>query len=345
MDALNKRNPAASVTLGGELATGWDSSDRLPQRLESFAILKQRSDNFTAWAKSGAIYNPTRQQKKTILSLDTCGSFLLFRQYTSANRTRLIGGCTCKKHLLCALCASRRGVKNTQAYKEKFNQLQSVNPDLDVYFLTFTIKNGEDLLERFSHLRSSIQALLKKRNHQAASHRNIKTEMYKFIGGVFAYEFKRGSRENLWHPHIHMLALLPKGLRVDYEILKTEWLEITGDSSVINIQKAENDSAFLEVFAYALKFSEMENDDRWYASQLLANERLISSFGDVRGVVVDESNNDELLEDEEYYDLIFNWEAGRYDLAFKVENNPAREQFNRENAHMRSAFIRETQGA
>lgn len=344
MSAPIKENPIASVTLGGELATGWDSSDRLPVRLESFAILKQRSDNFSAWAKSGFLQNLTRHQKKIILSLDSCGSYLLFRQYTSANRTRLIGGCTCKKHLLCALCASRRGVKNTQAYKEKFNQLQTVNPDLDIYFLTFTIQNGIDLMERFSHLRSSMQSLLKNRNHQAASHRNIKTEMFKFIGGVFAYEFKRGAGQNLWHPHIHMLALLPKGLRVDAEVLKSEWREITGDSFVINIEKVQNDSPFLEVFAYALKFSEMENDDRWYASQLLANERLISSFGEVRGVVVDESNNDELLDDPEYYDMIFNWQAGRYNLTKQVENNPERQQFNRENAHMRSSFIRDTQG-
>ncbi len=339
-----KRNPAASVTLGGELATGLDSNERLPARLESFGILKQRSDNFTAWAKSGVIQNLNRLQKKIVDSLDVCGSFLLFRQYTSANRTRLIGGCTCKKHLLCALCASRRGVKNTQAYKEKFNQLQAENPDLDIYFLTFTVKNGDDLFERYSHLKKSMQALLKKRNHQSASHRGIKTEMFKYTGGVFAFEFKRGAIENLWHPHIHMLALLPKGLRVDWEILKAEWLEITGDSSVINFEKAENDNAFLEVFAYALKFSEMENIDRWNASQILRNERLISSFGDVRGVVVDESDNDDLLDaDEPFFDMIFNWQAGRYNLSMKVEHNSEAEQFKRENALLISSAMRCTQ--
>ena len=161
------------------------------------------------------------------------------------------------------------------------------------------------------------------------------------VAGVFAYEFKRGSIENLWHPHIHMLTLLPKGLRVDAEILKAEWLEITGDSSVINIQKAENDNAFLEVFAYALKFSEMENIDRWNASQILRNERLISSFGDLRGVVVDESDNDDLLDsDEPFFDLLFNWMGGRYGLKLKLEHNSKEEQIRRENAVFASSLLR-----
>lgn len=343
MSDSQKRNPAASVTLGGELATGWDSSDRLPVRLESFGILKQRSDDFTHWAKKGGLQEIDRATKKVLDSLDTCGSVLIFRQYTSSNRTRLIGGCTCKKHLLCAFCASRRGVKNTVAYKEKFNALQAENPDTDIYFLTFTVKNGDDLFERFSHLRKSMQSLLKNRNHEAALHRNIRTEITKFTGGVFAYEFKRGRNENLWHPHIHMLCLQPKGLRVDVEKLKDEWLKITGDSSVINIEKAVNDNAFLEVFAYALKFSEMENSDRWFASQLLRNERLISSFGDLRGVIVDESDNDELLDsDELFIDLLFSWLGGRYLKTFELEHNSEAEQIKRENALLRSSFLRVT---
>jgi len=338
-------NPVATQVLAGEVVTGWDASERLPSRLESFSILKQRTEIFTDWLKLIGAKNPDKRQAKIINSLDVCGEFLIFREYTSANRTRLIGGCTCKKHLLCAFCASRRGVKNTQAYKEKFNQLQAENPNLDIYFLTFTVKNGADLSERFIHLRSAMQSLLKNRNHQAASHRKIKTEMFKFIGGVFAYEFKRGSGENLWHPHIHMLALLPKGLRCDVEELKKEWLEITGDSSVINIQQATNDSAFLEVFAYALKFSEMEFIDRWFAAELLRNERLISSFGEVRGVVVDESDYDELLAAHEpYFDMIFKWSNARYIQQHYVEHNSEKEQLNRENALMCSAALACTQG-
>jgi hypothetical protein len=343
MESDIKENPLSVAILAEETEGGWDSTERLPVRLESFGILKQRSDIFTDWAKIWALPTASAREKKVIQSLDVCGSYLIFRQYIEANRTRLIGGCTCKKHLLCALCASRRGVRNTQAYRERFETLQAKNPELEVYFLTFTILNGADLHERYLHLKKSMQALLKKRNHEAANHRGITTEMSKLSGGVFAFEFKRGGGESLWHPHIHMLALLPKGSWIDAQSLKEEWQAITGDSFVLNIRKADS-GAFLEVFAYALKFSEMDHPDRWQASQLLRNERLISSFGDVRGVEVDESNSDDLLDaDEPYYDLLFNWQSNRYNLLQKTEHSTEMESMRREDAVLRSTAIRWTQ--
>lgn len=343
MSASIKENPASSLTLGGELETGWDSSERLPKRLESFSILKQKGDDFSKWARAGGVPDiNSRKVSKIFRGLDTCGSLLIFRQYHQSGRTRLIGGCTCKMHLLCAFCAARRGVKNTVAYKSKVDSLLVENPAQDLMLLTFTIQNGVDLMERKNHLASSMQKLLKKRNDSMRSTRSIVSEMGKFSGGVFAYEFKRGSGLSLWHPHIHMLALIPKGLRCDVEELKREWFAITGDSSVINIEKCFNDMAFLEVFAYALKFSEMNNFDRWQASQLLKRERLISSFGDFRNVEVDENDMDDLLDsDEPTVDLLFSWCSGRgYSLSISIENDEEAQKTRRENAILRSSCSR-----
>jgi hypothetical protein len=153
--------------------------------------------------------------------------------------------------------------------------------------------------------------LLKQRNNQLRAKYTHQTEMFKLSGGVFAYEFKRGSRSKDWHPHIHMLALLPKSSKIDISLLKREWRDITGDSSVINIKYADND-AYLEVFAYALKFSEMENSDRWDAFNILRRERLISSFGDLRGVDLPEDDNDDLLDSNELFvDVLYRWCLGR----------------------------------
>lgn len=341
MQPTDKRNPAASVTLGGELATGWDSTERLPVRLESFGILKQRSDDFTSWAKNTLFPGLERFQKKTLLALDVCGSFMLFREYPSVNRSRMIGGCTCKKHLLCSLCASRRGVKNSVAYKQKIDQLKKDNPDFHVLHIIWTVKNGADLWERFTHIKKSMQALLRHRNNQALDHRRHTTEMFKLTGGVFAFEVKRGEA-GAWHPHLHMLALLPKTEFIDAEKLKAEWLSITGDSTNVRIVYCENNSVFLEVFAYALKFSELENVDRWNAAMLLRKERLISSFGELRGIEVDKSDNDELLEgDLPYYDLIFSWQAGRYVKTIQVEQNSAESKERIRLAVVDSAKLRE----
>lgn len=307
-----QEKPHLSVTLGGELKQGWDSTERLEARLESFDILKQKGFDFVTWGvESGiALQNPTT--KKVFNKLFDCGGYLIFRNYLVSKRSRLLGACTCKLHLLCPFCASRRGIKHSRIYKEKVEHLNSLaNNQLHLVFITFTVKNGSNLHERFTHLRNSMRFILKQRNNERLAKGTHKTEMSKLTGGVFAYEFKRGSGSKDWHPHIHMLALLPKISKIDIARLKNEWLDITGDSSVINIKYAD-DNAYLEVFAYALKFSEMENTDRWDAFNLLRRERLISSFGDLRGVELPEEETDDLIDTSEpFVDVLYRWCLGR----------------------------------
>lgn len=314
MDDLKIEKPRLSETLGGELKRGWDDTNRLTQRLESFAILKQRTQNFITWAVDSGTSRESKQAIKTFRALDTCGDYLIFRNYLTSNRSRLIGSCSCKQHLLCAFCASRRGVKHSVAYKEKVEQLKAESSNtLDLLFITFTIKNGDSLNETFTHLKHSMQRLLKQRTNQMSRESLTKTEMVKITAGVFAYEFKRGQNSNLWHPHIHMLALIPKHEKIDAHKLKNEWFNITGDSSVINIEYTKNDEPYLEVFAYALKFSELTNSDRWLAFNTLKGERLISSFGDLRGIQLPENENDDFLDsDEPFIDTLFTWRGGQY---------------------------------
>lgn len=305
MRSPERENPHGSVILAEELRQGWDSSDRLPDRIGGYSTLKERTEQFTDWARDGGIPVFDKETTRTFRKVETCGSYLLFRVYLTSKRARLMGACSCKEHLLCAFCAARRGVKNAVAYKERVELLQKENRQR-LMFLTFTVKNGPNLWERFTHLRSSIQRMLRRRTDAAI--RNTPSTLTCLNGGVFAYEFKRGSGSDEWHPHIHMLALIDLFHQVDIEAIKQEWHEITGDSCVVNIKPCTDDAAFLEVFAYALKFSEMEHSDRWSAFKVLKGERLISSFGSMRGVQVPESLNDDLLESEEpWADLIFRY--------------------------------------
>ena len=308
MEKNNKENQLSVEVLADELITGWDSTEKLPARLESFGILKQKGFDFVNWAMDSGIATQNPSTKKVFLKLFDCGQYLIFRNYLVSKRTRLLGACTCKLHLLCPFCASRRGIKHSRIYKEKVTHLcQASNNNLDLVFITFTVKNGASLHERFTHLRNQMRALLKQRNNQSIARGTHKTEMAKLTGGVFAYEFKRGAGSQDWHPHIHMLALLPKASKIDIALLKLEWLELTGDSSVINIKYA-NDNAYLEVFAYALKFSEMENADRWDAYNLLKGDRLISSFGELRGVVLPDDEMDDALDtNEPFTDTLYRW--------------------------------------
>lgn len=308
METNEEKNPSSVEILADELIKGWDSTARLPERLESFGSLKQKGFDFVTWAVESGIATQNPVTRKIFLKLFDCGQYLIFRNYLVSKRTRLLGACTCKLHLLCPFCASRRGIKHSRIYKEKviFLQEESGNK-LDLVFLTFTVKNGADLHERFTHLRNQMRALLKRRNNQFIARGTHKTEMAKLTGGVFAYEFKRGSGSQDWHPHIHMLALLPKSSKIDIAVLKQEWFDLTGDSKVINIKYA-NDDAYLEVFAYALKFSEMANNDRWDAFNLLRRERLVSSFGDLRGIELPEDDMDNPLDtNEPFIDTLYRW--------------------------------------
>lgn len=265
---------------------------------------------FSNWAKDVGIPIFTRSDSKLFRKIDNCGSYLIFRNYIQSKRARLIGACSCKEHLLCAFCAARRGVRNAVAYRERVDLLIEEKPAQRLMFATFTVVNGDDLWERFSHLRSSMQLLLRRRNDAL---KLGKPSSFSFAhGGVFAYEFKKGSGSGKWHPHIHMLLLVDSGAFPDVQKVKDEWLEITGDSSVVNLKPCTDDAAFLEVFTYALKFSEMEHLDRWQAFNKLKGERLISSFGSFRGVEVPDSLTDDLLDsDESWVDILYRYRTWR----------------------------------
>jgi hypothetical protein len=97
--------------------------------------------------------------------------------------------------------------------------------------------------------------------------------------------------------------------------LSQEWHNITGDSFVVDVRPISQDdpaSGFVEVFKYAVKFSEQEPADTVHAWVTLASKRLIGSAGLFRGVEVPESLLDDLegLEDLPYITLFYRFLQG-----------------------------------
>jgi hypothetical protein len=84
--------------------------------------------------------------------------------------------------------------------------------------------------------------------------------------------------------------------RFDYAALQAEWLKITGDSHVLNVAPAQHPSDpaqdFLEVFKYALKFSDLTPEQNLEAYQVMRRKRLLFSAGLFRGVDVPEDLTD-----------------------------------------------------
>ena len=97
---------------------------------------------------------------KAATKLKGCGQFLLFRNYYTINQIKLEKAHYCAQHLLCPMCAGVRAARSMKRYLDRIQELMRQNPRLKPVLITFTVKNGEDLDERFNHLIGSFRKLL-----------------------------------------------------------------------------------------------------------------------------------------------------------------------------------------
>ena len=100
--------------------------------------------------------------------------------------------------------------------------------------------------------------------------------------------------------------------------LAQEWLLVTGDSFIVDIRPLQNPSDpkkdFVEVFKYALKFSDLSLADNLEAFRVLRGRRLLDSRGCFRGVKVPEKLTEDFLEDLPYMELFYRYLGERYVL-------------------------------
>jgi hypothetical protein len=193
----------------------------------------------------------------------------------------------CRRHLLCRVCAIARGSKQLAGFIEK-HKAAGVGTGQHCYMLTMTIKNRPDLRDAWYHLENSWRKLL-----QAGREKRTFAEFHRLIGGVYSFEFKRGSGSGDWHPHVHAFIVADQPLPVvescgvwQYPALSAEWLKITGDSYIVEchpVYDAETPDdlckAACEVFKYAVKVNGLAPEDHWQAFQILRGRRLIGTWG------------------------------------------------------------------
>jgi len=266
--------------------------------------------------------------EKIYLRMDKCASWLTFREYTEHKKVTLRQANFCSKHLLCQACAIRRGAQILQSYMPKIEHVMQ-SEKLTPWLITFTVKNGECLGERFKHLECSMKSILANRkNVLAGSYGYAPTELSKVSGGVFAFEVPKSKDGEEWHPHLHMLALCttkPEVGHVDPKTgkgfgLRKEWFDITGDSFQVDVRRQEGQEVInmaCEVMKYAVKFSQQEPADTWKAFQTLNRKRLLRSFGCLYGVQVPDSMLDAPLSGP-YIDRMFTYVGGGHYSAVSV---------------------------
>lgn len=317
-----KEKPLSSDALAGELGKG-SGIFHLPKRVERYGSAKSRQVEILKHVDEFVQGNSDVARCLNLINLQgriaSCGNYLSFNHYYTVDDVRLSKASFCKTHLLCPLCAIRRGAKQVQAYLEKFEFLREQNSNLRPYLLTLTVKNGQDLEERFEHLTKSVRKLFKRRRD--AIDGKGSSELLKALGGVFSYELTLS--EHGWHPHVHMVILCDKDDPIlfdqakpkDTELSK-EWLGITKDSFIVDVRPIEGDPAegFIEVFKYALKFSDLSPQENLSAFLTLKGRRLTGSFGLFWGVKVPDSMDDDLLDELPYIELFYRYTKSGYSL-------------------------------
>jgi len=250
-------------------------------------------------------YCKTVDDNKISNKLASCGNYLVFHHYYTVDKVRLHAAQFCKKHLLCPLCAIRRGSKAVSAYMKKFEAVTQDKPTLKPYLVTLTVKNGDDLEERHTHLRKSNKKMMKARRHALEGQKHC--EFAKAVGGVFSIELT--NRGKGWHPHTHMIWLCYTA--PDAFKLSQEWHDITGDSFIVDVSPiSDMASGFVEVLKYALKFSDLSLQDNYHAFEVLSGQRLMDSFGILRGVEIPEELTDEPLDGLPYVELFYKYFSG-----------------------------------
>ncbi|BCL77454.1 hypothetical protein JHS3_31900 (plasmid) [Jeongeupia sp. HS-3] len=305
-----KENPQRDENfLAEESLLGADDASALPQRLERYSKAHRRALHMGEYAAHQGEAKIQRQLK-------ACGHWLLFRDYYTAGKTRLYAANFCGRHLLCPLCAIRRGAKLVQAYMAKLQVVLGEQPDLKAYLVTFTVKDGENLSERYNHLTQSMKRYQNARRSYLTD-RGPHVEMAKAIGCAGSYEFKRGKNSGLWHPHVHMVWLCRE--KPDQAKIRREWENVTGDSFMCDVTEFHDQSdvvtGFLEVFKYAVKFSDLPLEDNWHGYEILRRRRMVFSFGALYGVDVPEALTDEALDDLPYVELLFQYTRSGYTFA------------------------------
>lgn len=139
-------------------------------------------------------------------------------------------------------------------------------------FITLTLKhNDAPLNEQLDRLYQCFTNLRRRQFWQDA-----------VTGGVAFLELKLSKNDGCWHPHLHVLA---RGSYVPQRLLSETWLQVTGDSHVVDVRMAKSPE---HLYSYLTRYVTKSWDNGIYralhklreAIQALAGRKLLASFGD-----------------------------------------------------------------
>lgn len=183
---------------------------------------------------------------------------------------------TCKDRL-CGPCGAARAQRIVDA-------VVNAKPNATLRFVTLTLKPSHaSLSAQLDRLYDSFNKLRRR-------------DFWKLYvtGGVAFVEVKIGKNSGLWHPHLHCLV---EGDFIPQRDLSREWLEVTGDSSIVDVRRVENVG---HAAAYTVKYGSKGCDSSVYNAPSRLDEfvtaikgrRFALTFGTWRGIQLAEGHDD-----------------------------------------------------
>ena len=207
-----------SVALAGEELQALQSADadQHRNRISRFGLLKHRAKLQEQYLWTQVDFNSDSPSEESIEALKAatklkeCGQFLQFRNYYTVDQIKLVKAHYCNKHLLCPICAGVRAARSMKRYLERIYELMNQKRGLKPVLITLTVKNGEDLEERFEHLTSSFKTLLQRYRDFKKKGRGF-NQFCKIDGAFYTTEYTYNEKTKQWHPHIHILLYSMNG--------------------------------------------------------------------------------------------------------------------------------------
>lgn len=214
------------------------------------------------------------RNQNLIEAFEKCGKELFW------NGERIVGASFCRQRI-CPVCNLR---KSNTTYHKIENIVEAI-PDKNYVLITLTVKNcaPEWLNNTINNLLSSFHRLV-----------NRKTWKASFTGYFRTLEITYNSKENTFHPHIHILAKCSNEYYtknyIDNSTLRHMWTESANLPYYVQTDiRAIEDNAkgIAEVAKYAVKMSSILSNkvdsQRLKATQILLstlkNRRLIATGG------------------------------------------------------------------
>ncbi|MFI5340842.1 MAG: protein rep [Candidatus Methylomirabilales bacterium] len=173
-------------------------------------------------------------------NLAQCADTFVYQRCEDCGAFHLVGaGWRCGDRM-CAVCAHHRARRMA---REHAPSILDAALGRRLLFLTVTLKNVERLTpDVYRGLKANFKRL---RRHVSFKH---------ILGGLLAIETTRNHKEGTWHPHIHAILVAEK--YVDQEQLQQEWKELTGDSYIVKVKKADAGSV-RELLKYPTKLANL----------------------------------------------------------------------------------------